>query len=113
MAARATLADVAERLRREGLLAGERGLADRAAARPVTEAWTGSRKVKSGHLFCAYAGAEIDSHRFLAEVSARGSAGATVEKRTNVSVCLPASAKMLARVMSESDSWHSKTPWAP
>jgi len=47
MAARATLADVAERLRREGLLAGERGLADRAAARPVAEAWTDSRKVKS------------------------------------------------------------------
>jgi len=83
MAARATLADVAERLRREGLLTGERGLADRAGARPVGEAWTDSRKVKSGHLFCAYEGAEIDSHRFLAEVSARGSAGATVEKRTH------------------------------
>jgi UDP-N-acetylmuramoyl-L-alanyl-D-glutamate--2,6-diaminopimelate ligase len=83
MAARATLGDVAERLRREGLLAGERNLADRAAARPVGDAWTDSRKVKSGHLFCAYQGAEIDSHRFLAEVSARGSAGATVERRTH------------------------------
>jgi UDP-N-acetylmuramoyl-L-alanyl-D-glutamate--2,6-diaminopimelate ligase len=83
MAARATLADVAERLRREGLLAGDRGLADRAAARPVAEAWTDSRRVKSGHLFCAYAGTEVDSHRFLAEVSARGSAGATVEKRAH------------------------------
>jgi UDP-N-acetylmuramoyl-L-alanyl-D-glutamate--2,6-diaminopimelate ligase len=83
MATRATLAEVAERLRREGLLAGDRGLADRAAARPVAEAWTDSRKVKSGHLFCAYAGTEVDSHRFLADVSARGSAGATVEKRTH------------------------------
>jgi len=83
MAARTTLADVAERLRREGLLAGDRGLADRAAARPVTEAWTDSRKVKSGHLFCAYAGSEVDSHRFLADVSARGSAGATVETRAH------------------------------
>ena len=87
-AARASLADVAARLRREGLLKGERGLADRAAARPVTEAWTDSRKVKSGHLFCAYAGTEVDAHRFLAEVSARGAAGATVERRAE-GIALP------------------------
>lgn len=86
--ARASLADVAARLRREGLLKGERGLADRAAARPVTEAWTDSRKVKSGHLFCAYAGTEVDAHRFLAEVSARGAAGATVERRAE-GIALP------------------------
>jgi UDP-N-acetylmuramoyl-L-alanyl-D-glutamate--2,6-diaminopimelate ligase len=82
-AARANLGDVAARLRREGLLAGDRGLADRAAARPVPEAWTDSRKVKSGHLFCAYVGTEADSHRFLPDVSARGAAGATVERRTH------------------------------
>ena len=81
--ARATLGEVAARLRREGLLAGDRGLADRAAARPVPEAWTDSRKVKSGHLFCAYAGTDTDSHQYLADVSARGAAGATVLRRTD------------------------------
>jgi len=81
--ARANLGEVAARLRREGLLAGDRGLADRAAARPVPEAWTDSRKVKSGHLFCAYAGTENDSHQYLPDVSARGAAGATVERRTH------------------------------
>lgn len=87
-AARATLADVAARLRREGLLAGERGLADRAAAVPVSEAWTDSRKVKSGHLFCAYTGTGTDSHQFLRDVSARGAAGATVERRAH-GIALP------------------------
>lgn len=81
MARKVTLGEVAERLRSLGLLSSERGLADRAAARPVGEAWTDSRKVKSGHLFCAVTGMETDSHRFLPEVSARGAAGATVERR--------------------------------
>ncbi|HEX8243439.1 MAG TPA: Mur ligase family protein, partial [Longimicrobium sp.] len=83
-AARVNLAQIAERLRAEGLLAGERGLADRAAARPVPEAWTDSRKVKSGHLFCAIRGTETDGHRYLAEVSGKGAAGATVERRDHL-----------------------------
>jgi UDP-N-acetylmuramoyl-L-alanyl-D-glutamate--2,6-diaminopimelate ligase len=88
MAARVTLGQIAERLRAEGLLKGERGLADRAAARPVPEAWTDSRKVKSGHLFCAVRGTESDGHRFLAEVSGKGAAGATVERRDHL-ISLP------------------------
>jgi UDP-N-acetylmuramoyl-L-alanyl-D-glutamate--2,6-diaminopimelate ligase len=87
-AARVNLGQIAERLRAEGLLAGERGLADRAAARPVPEAWTDSRKVKSGHLFCAIKGTEGDGHRFLHDVSARGAAGATVERRDHL-ISLP------------------------
>jgi UDP-N-acetylmuramoyl-L-alanyl-D-glutamate--2,6-diaminopimelate ligase len=83
-----TLGQVADRLRREGLLAGERNLADRAAARPVPEAWTDSRKVKAGHLFCAIRGTEGDGHRFLPDVSSRGAAGATVEARID-SIGLP------------------------
>ncbi len=82
--ARVNLGQIAERLRAEGLLKGERGLADRAAARPVPEAWTDSRKVKSGHLFCAIRGTEGDGHRFLHDVSARGAAGATVERRDHM-----------------------------
>jgi UDP-N-acetylmuramoyl-L-alanyl-D-glutamate--2,6-diaminopimelate ligase len=82
--ARVNLGQIADRLRAEGLLKGERGLADRAAARPVPEAWTDSRKVKSGHLFCAVRGTEEDGHRYLADVSGKGAAGATVERRDHM-----------------------------
>ena len=104
MAARATLADVAERLRREGLLAGERNLADRAAA-ARGEAWTDSRKVKSGHLFCAYAGSEDRFAPLPGRGLRPGSAGATVEKRAH-GISLP-------RSRSPTGAWPPPTPRPP
>ncbi|HET7231366.1 MAG TPA: UDP-N-acetylmuramoyl-L-alanyl-D-glutamate--2,6-diaminopimelate ligase, partial [Longimicrobium sp.] len=75
-----TLGAVRGRLEREGLLA-EGNLSADDEARPVAEAWTDSRQVGEGSLFCAYRGTEADSHVYLADVAARGAAGATVERR--------------------------------
>jgi UDP-N-acetylmuramoyl-L-alanyl-D-glutamate--2,6-diaminopimelate ligase len=83
-----TLGDVAARLRREGLLAGDAELSAADAGRPVREATTDSRRVGEGDLFCAYRGTGADSHRFLADVAAKGAAGATVEARDE-SAALP------------------------
>ena len=83
----ATLGAVEARLDREGLLAEGRLSADE-AGREVTDAWTDSRQVGAGSLFCAYAGTSSDSHDFLADVAGKGAAGATVERRDG-SVSIP------------------------
>jgi UDP-N-acetylmuramoyl-L-alanyl-D-glutamate--2,6-diaminopimelate ligase len=83
----ATLGAVEARLDREGLLAEERLSADE-AGREVTDAWTDSRQVGAGSLFCAYAGTSSDSHDFLADVAGKGAVGATVERRDG-SVSIP------------------------
>jgi UDP-N-acetylmuramoyl-L-alanyl-D-glutamate--2,6-diaminopimelate ligase len=87
MMARATLGSIQARLERAGLLAEGR-LSSADAAREVDAAWTDSRRVESGSLFCAYAGTSSDSHDFLADVAAKGAAGATVEHRVE-SVSIP------------------------
>lgn len=78
--ARTTLGAVEGRLAREGLLAEGRLSTDE-AGRGVDEATTDSRKAGPGALFCAYAGTSSDSHDYLADVAAKGAAGATVERR--------------------------------
>jgi UDP-N-acetylmuramoyl-L-alanyl-D-glutamate--2,6-diaminopimelate ligase len=83
----ATLGSVEARLGREGLLSEGRLSADE-AAREVVEAWTDSREVEDGSLFCAYAGTSSDSHAYLADVAAQGAVGATVERRDG-SIALP------------------------
>ena len=83
----ATLGSVEARLAREGVLADGRVSAE-AAGRAVTGAWTDSRQVEPGGLFCAYAGTASDSHAYLASVETRGAAGATVERRDD-SLAIP------------------------
>ena len=80
MAGTVTLGAIEARLAREGLLAGER-LPEPVTKTAVGDAWTDSRQVKAGDLFCAVSGNEGDGHRYLADVAARGAAGATVERR--------------------------------
>ncbi|HEX2204829.1 MAG TPA: UDP-N-acetylmuramoyl-L-alanyl-D-glutamate--2,6-diaminopimelate ligase [Longimicrobium sp.] len=75
-----TLGRIEARLAREGLLAGGARLPEPAAARPVREASADSRRIGEGDLFCAVSGTEGDGHRFLADVAAKGAAGATVER---------------------------------
>ena len=87
MTARTTLGGIEIRLEREGLLAEGR-LPPEQAGRAVAGAWTDSRQVRPGSLFCAYPGTASDSHAFLADVAARGAVGATVE-RTDDAVRIP------------------------
>ena len=77
----ATLGAVEARLAREGLLATDARLSPDEASKVVGDAWTDSRQVKGGDLFCAVVGTESDSHRFLPDVASKGAAGATVERR--------------------------------
>jgi UDP-N-acetylmuramoyl-L-alanyl-D-glutamate--2,6-diaminopimelate ligase len=88
VSARSTLGAVAARLAREGLRAGAGGLTPEQSARAVGEAWSDSRRVAAGDLFCAIAGTESDGHRYLAQVAERGAAGAVVE-RVDESLALP------------------------
>ncbi|HYJ79322.1 MAG TPA: UDP-N-acetylmuramoyl-L-alanyl-D-glutamate--2,6-diaminopimelate ligase, partial [Longimicrobiaceae bacterium] len=80
MAATVTLGRIEARLGREGLLAGGARLGEPSAGLPVREAWTDSRQVAAGDLFCAVVGTGGDGHAFLAAATARGAAGATVER---------------------------------
>lgn len=81
------LGQIEARLEREGLLAAGRLGADD-AARALTGASADSRRIGAGDLFCAIAGNEGDGHRYLADVAAKGAAGATVERR-DPSLALP------------------------
>ncbi|MBI4408122.1 MAG: UDP-N-acetylmuramoyl-L-alanyl-D-glutamate--2,6-diaminopimelate ligase [Gemmatimonadetes bacterium] len=44
-----------------------------------------SRQVESGHLFCAWAGTAMDSHRFVPAAASAGAAAALVERRVDES----------------------------
>jgi UDP-N-acetylmuramoyl-L-alanyl-D-glutamate--2,6-diaminopimelate ligase len=87
-AAVVTLGAIEARLAREGLLAEGARLPEPVASKPVSDVATDSRQVRAGDLFCAYAGTAGDSHGYLADVAARGAAGATVE-RADRSLTLP------------------------
>ena len=84
----ATLGAVEARLAREGLLAEGARLSADDAARAVTGAGADSRKIRPGELFCAWVGTAGDAHGYLADVAAKGAAGATVE-RVDASIALP------------------------
>ncbi|HET6231984.1 MAG TPA: UDP-N-acetylmuramoyl-L-alanyl-D-glutamate--2,6-diaminopimelate ligase [Longimicrobiaceae bacterium] len=78
MARSVPLSQIAERLEREGLLAGVRGgLLDEVN---VDDLSSDSRQIGPGWLFCAVSGTTGDGHRFLPDVAAKGAAGATVER---------------------------------
>ncbi len=84
----ATLGQVAARLAREGLLANGPSLTEEASARALADVTSDSRQAAEGGLFCAVSGTAGDGHAFLADVAAKGAAGATVE-RVNEDVSLP------------------------
>lgn len=72
------LSRIAELLERDGRL----------VARPeadveVTGIVDDSRRVRPGDLFCAWAGTEVDSHRFLSAAEAAGAVAALVERRVD------------------------------
>jgi UDP-N-acetylmuramoyl-L-alanyl-D-glutamate--2,6-diaminopimelate ligase len=106
-----TLGAVEARLEREGLLAGPRLSAEEAAL-PLAGATADSRQIAEGHLFCAIAGNEGDGHRYLADVAAKGAAGATVERR-DPALGLPqieVTSGRLAAAFAAAELW--RDPWA-
>lgn len=70
------LTRVVDRLRATELLAGGSGAG--VVVRGVAD---DSRRLKAGDLFCAWAGTDIDSHRFVSDAARKGAAAALVERR--------------------------------
>jgi UDP-N-acetylmuramoyl-L-alanyl-D-glutamate--2,6-diaminopimelate ligase len=75
------LADLADELRRNGLLTGPVG-----AEIAITGVSADSRTVQPGMVYVAVRGSETDGHRFVAEAVARGAAATVVEQPTGASV---------------------------
>jgi UDP-N-acetylmuramoyl-L-alanyl-D-glutamate--2,6-diaminopimelate ligase len=77
------LSDLAERLRREGLLLDEvRGEVE------FTGVADDSRRVRSGDLFCAWSGTATDGHQYLGVAAEAGAEAALVERKVR-GVSLP------------------------
>ncbi|HWK88860.1 MAG TPA: UDP-N-acetylmuramoyl-L-alanyl-D-glutamate--2,6-diaminopimelate ligase [Longimicrobium sp.] len=75
-----TLAQIEERLEREGLLAEGARLRGADCLSEVWDVTADSRKVQIGSLFCAWPGTSTDSHDHLPAVARAGATAATVER---------------------------------
>ncbi|MDB4949230.1 MAG: UDP-N-acetylmuramoyl-L-alanyl-D-glutamate--2,6-diaminopimelate ligase [Gemmatimonadetes bacterium] len=83
-----TLAALAARLEREGLLRGVVNAPASMDSVEVEDLSSDSRQIGAGWMFCAVSGTTGDGHGYLADVKAKGAAAATVE-RAVASIALP------------------------
>jgi UDP-N-acetylmuramoyl-L-alanyl-D-glutamate--2,6-diaminopimelate ligase len=96
-----TLRELAEALRRSGLLVEEP-----ASWPEITGVADDSRGVRPGYLFCAVRGTQRDGHEFLQEAASRGAAAAVVSRPCEASIPFLVVSDDRAAVATIASAWY-------